>query len=66
MTRAEELEAVARALCLLDRVDPDLCIDKPGRTPEPAWCSYRERARRELATHDAPAASAGTGKPAPD
>jgi tRNA-splicing ligase RtcB (3'-phosphate/5'-hydroxy nucleic acid ligase) len=49
MTMADELEAVARALCLLDGVDPDSRIDKPGRAPEPAWCSYREQARRELA-----------------
>jgi hypothetical protein len=50
MTRADELEAVARALCLIDGVDPDSTTDKVGRTPEPAWCSYRERARREFAT----------------
>jgi tRNA-splicing ligase RtcB (3'-phosphate/5'-hydroxy nucleic acid ligase) len=49
MTGADELEAVARALCLIDGVDPDSTIEKPGRAPEPAWCSYRERARRELA-----------------
>jgi hypothetical protein len=49
MTRADELEAVARALCLLDSVEPESIIDKPGRTPEPAWHSYRERALRELA-----------------
>jgi tRNA-splicing ligase RtcB (3'-phosphate/5'-hydroxy nucleic acid ligase) len=55
MTMADELEAVARALCLLDGVDPESIIDKPGRPPEPAWCSYRERARQELAAHDAPA-----------
>jgi tRNA-splicing ligase RtcB (3'-phosphate/5'-hydroxy nucleic acid ligase) len=50
MTRADELEAVARALCLIDGVDPDSTIDKVGQPPKPAWCSYRERARRELAT----------------
>jgi tRNA-splicing ligase RtcB (3'-phosphate/5'-hydroxy nucleic acid ligase) len=55
MTTADELEAVARALCLIDGVDPDSRIDKPGQAPEPAWCSYRERAQRELATRPAPA-----------
>jgi hypothetical protein len=37
MTGADELEAVARALCLIDGVDPDSRTDKPGRAPEPAW-----------------------------
>jgi hypothetical protein len=49
MTGADELETVARALCMIDGVDPDSTIDKPGQAPEAAWCSYRERARRELA-----------------
>jgi hypothetical protein len=49
MIMADELEAVARVLCLLDGVDPESIIDKPGQTPEPAWHSYRERAGRELA-----------------
>ncbi len=53
MTQADELEAVARALCLIDGIDPDSTIDKPGRAPEPAWCSYRKRARRELAKEGA-------------
>jgi hypothetical protein len=48
MTMADELEAVARALCLLDGVDPESIIDVPGRPPEMAWRSYREQARREL------------------
>lgn len=69
MTMADELEAVARALSLIDGVDPDSVLDKPGRAPEPAWCSYRARARRELAKADAtvavqttPAASPGAGE----
>jgi hypothetical protein len=49
MTKADELEAVARALCLIDGVDPDSTIDKVGQAPEPAWHGYRERARREIA-----------------
>jgi hypothetical protein len=49
MTGADELEAVARALCLIDGVDPDSAIDKVGQAPEPGWHSYRERVRRELA-----------------
>ncbi len=56
MTAADELETVARALCLIEGVDPDAVVDKPGRAPEPAWYGYRERARRELATPDAPTA----------
>jgi hypothetical protein len=44
-----EKEAVARALCLIDGVDPESIIDKPGRPPEMAWRFYREQARRELA-----------------
>jgi hypothetical protein len=48
MTGADELEAVARALCLIDGVDPDSTVDKPGRASEPPWHSYRERARREF------------------
>jgi hypothetical protein len=55
MTTADELEAVARALCLIDGVDPDSRIDKPGHAPKPTWRSYRERAWRELATGAAPA-----------
>jgi hypothetical protein len=50
MSRADELEAVARALCMIDGVDPDSIDDRLGWATEPAWCSYRERARRELAT----------------
>jgi hypothetical protein len=59
MSRAEELEAVARALCLIDGVDPESIIDRPGLFPEPAWHSYREQARRELAKGGADAAAAG-------
>jgi hypothetical protein len=59
MTTADELEAVARALCLIDGVDPDSRIHKPGQAPEPAWWSYRERARRELAIGPAPARTVG-------
>jgi hypothetical protein len=54
MTRADELEAVARAMCLIDGVDPDATIDTVGRAPEPAWCSYRERVRCELTRSGAP------------
>jgi hypothetical protein len=53
MTRADELDAVARALCLIDGVDPDSRIDEPGRAPEPAWRPYRKQARQELATPSA-------------
>jgi hypothetical protein len=49
VTKDDELEAVARALCLINGVDPDSTMDKPGQAPEPAWQSYREQARRELA-----------------
>jgi hypothetical protein len=49
ISRAEELEAVARALCLVDGVDPDSVIDTSGRVLEPAWRSYHEKARRVLA-----------------
>ncbi len=65
MTMADELEAVARALCLLDGVDPDSRIDKAGRAPVPAWCSYRERARQELAKANAtmPARSTPAASP---
>jgi hypothetical protein len=69
MTMADELEAVARALSLIDGVDPDSVLDIPGRPPEPAWCSYRARARRELAKADetipvqsTPAVSPGAGE----
>jgi hypothetical protein len=69
MTMADELEAVARALCLIDGVDPDTVIDSAGLASEPAWCSYRERARRELAkagaampTQSMPGESPGAGE----
>jgi hypothetical protein len=55
MTKADELEAVARALCLIDGVDPESIIDEPGRAPEMAWHNYREQARQELAKADADA-----------
>jgi hypothetical protein len=42
VTKDDELEAVARALCLIEGIDPDFKIDKPGRTPEPAWRNYRD------------------------
>lgn len=63
MSRADELEAVARALCMIDGVDPDSIDDRLGWAMEPAWCSYRERARRELATtSSAPPESSGTNR----
>jgi hypothetical protein len=40
MTRADELEAVARVLCLIDGIDPDSRIDKPGRAPELVLVSW--------------------------
>jgi hypothetical protein len=48
MTKADEIEAYARALCLDAGVDPDSVTRKSDRAPEPAWCGYRERARCEL------------------
>lgn len=50
MSKADAIEAYARALCMDSGVDPDSIDDKPGRAPSPAWCAWREQARRELAT----------------
>ena len=45
----DEVEAVARALCNADGLDPDLDFSGPNERWEPNWHEYRDFARAALA-----------------
>jgi tRNA-splicing ligase RtcB (3'-phosphate/5'-hydroxy nucleic acid ligase) len=47
MRRTDPYEARARELALVAGVDPDSRIDRPGQRSMPAWCAYRDAARKE-------------------
>ena len=47
MRRPDPYQHRARELCIADGVDPDSRIDRPGQRSMPAWCAYREAARKE-------------------
>lgn len=48
MTRIDPYQTRARELCIADGIDPDSRIRvSPNDRGTPAWCTYREAARRE-------------------
>jgi len=47
MRKPDRYEARARELALAAGVDPDSRIERPGQRPMPAWCAYRDAARKE-------------------
>ncbi len=56
--RSDPFRARARELCLAAGVDPDSKIDRPGQRPMPAWCAYRDAARKEQLAREAEATAA--------
>src|SRR5262249_47714053 len=47
MTKPHRSETRARQLALAAGVDPDSRMERPGQRSMPAWCAYRDAARRE-------------------
>jgi tRNA-splicing ligase RtcB (3'-phosphate/5'-hydroxy nucleic acid ligase) len=45
--REDHYQTRARELCLAAGVDPDSRIERPGQRSMPAWCAYRDTARKE-------------------
>jgi tRNA-splicing ligase RtcB len=56
--RSDPYQARARELCLAAGIDPDSKIDRPGQRPMPAWCTYRDAARKEQLAQEAEATAA--------
>src|SRR5882762_658246 len=61
MNRPDPYQSRARELCLAAGVDPDSRVERPGLRSMPAWCAYREAARKEQVA--AEAAAVGTALP---
>jgi tRNA-splicing ligase RtcB len=53
--RADPYQARARALAAEAGLDPDAKIDRPGQRPMPAWCTFRDAARKEQVAAEAAA-----------
>src|SRR5215468_7324974 len=47
MRKPDPYETRARGLALAAGVDPDSRIERPGQRSMPAWCAYRDAARKE-------------------
>src|SRR5215831_14457469 len=58
MRKPDRYETRARELALAAGVDPDSRIERPGQRSMPAWCAYRDVARKERAVRDAKDAAA--------
>jgi hypothetical protein len=56
--RSDRYQERARALAIEAGVDPDAKIDRPGQRPMPAWCLFRDAARKEHMAREAEAAAA--------
>src|SRR6266481_3202733 len=61
MRKPDPYESRARELALAAGVDPDSRIERPGQRSMPAWCAYRDAARKEQVA--AEAAAVGTALP---
>ena len=59
MRRPDPYQHRARELCIADGVDPDSRIDRPGQRSMPAWCTYREAARKEHLARETAATAKG-------
>jgi tRNA-splicing ligase RtcB len=53
MRRADPYQERARELCRAAGVDPDSRIERPGQRSMPAWCAYRDVARKEQLVREA-------------
>jgi tRNA-splicing ligase RtcB len=58
MTRPDPHRERARELCLAAGIDPDSRIERPGQRSMPAWCAYRDAARREHMARESAATAA--------
>src|SRR5258707_2623150 len=47
MRKPDAYETRARELALAAGIDPDSRIERPGQRSMPAWCAYRDAARKE-------------------
>src|SRR5262245_33848008 len=47
MRKPDTYETRARELALAAGIDPDSRIERPGQRSMPAWCAYRDAARKE-------------------
>jgi tRNA-splicing ligase RtcB len=54
--RADPYRERARQLALEAGIDPDSRIERPGQRSMPAWCAFRDAARKEQLERDAKAA----------
>jgi tRNA-splicing ligase RtcB (3'-phosphate/5'-hydroxy nucleic acid ligase) len=59
MSRPDSYQQRARELCREAGIDPDSRIERPGQRSMPAWCAYREPARKEHLAREAAAAAEG-------
>jgi tRNA-splicing ligase RtcB (3'-phosphate/5'-hydroxy nucleic acid ligase) len=53
MRRADPYQERARELSVEAGIDPDSRIDRPGQRSMPAWCAYRDAARKEHLAREA-------------
>ncbi len=53
MRRPDPYQDRARELCLAAGIDPDSRIERPGQRSMPAWCAYRDAARKEQLAREA-------------
>ena len=58
MTRPDPYRECARELCRAAGIDPDSRIERPGQRPMPAWCAWRDAARREQLARETAATAA--------
>jgi tRNA-splicing ligase RtcB len=56
--RKDPYQDRARELCLAAGVDSDSRIERPGQRSMPAWCAYRDAARKEQLEREAKEAAA--------
>lgn len=64
--RPDPCEPRARELCRSAGVDPDSRIERPRQRSMPAWCAYRDAARKEQVAAEASAVAIALPAQAPD
>src|SRR5712671_874150 len=65
MRKPDLYETRARELALAAGVDPDSRIERPGQRSMPAWCAYRDTARKEHVATEVAATAAALPPQAP-
>jgi tRNA-splicing ligase RtcB (3'-phosphate/5'-hydroxy nucleic acid ligase) len=64
--RTDPYQAGARELCRAAGIDPDSRIERPGQRSMPAWCAYRDAARKEQVAAETSAVAAALPPQAPE